>query len=226
MTYVTDTRAAIVDAMRDQARQHDAAGRPFVAAVHRECADELEASTRAGANVAGVWLGPDGDVKRLVPARRGAERVLRAVAVWGGMAALRARMNARLPMSSCQFDREPTRSEILDDRDHWRRRATDLQLAFGVTKLVLNGEIEERERERAERRKWELRLRWRAVHRLEAGEIIGDRLQDRAGTLRLLDCWLCDELPGYPLRARACRHNLLCRDWHDEPICGPRGVLP
>lgn len=128
-----------------------------------------------------VWLGPNGEVKRLVPVRRGAERVLRAVAVWGAMAA--AQVEARGPVE--------TRLRL----ERLRRTLESM--------CRIEAEAELRA-ERAERRKWELRLRWRARYPTDRDERwdtrwAGDRLSSRT------------VIGGY--------------NW-DEPIAGPRGVLP
>lgn len=94
-----------------------------------------------------VWLGPNGEVRRLVPVPRGADRVLRAVYVWCAMAAARhealddSRLRARL--AKCREDL------VFEAERAFRMHRIALDLAAEI------------HTERAARRKWELRLRAR-----------------------------------------------------------------
>ena len=136
-----------------------------------------------------------------------------AVAVWAGMAWGKA--------EGRKWPRGTTWS------DGYRHAASTLAAqvdALEASRRLLDFERAEMAAERAARRKWELRLRWRAKHRREGNRYPhycsqGDLLQWRAvvskqtGRLFLPSRWRVEGL-GYESSP------------HRRPIAGPRGVLP
>ena len=107
-------RAMAADDTREQAHFYDRNGRPLIAAVLHQCADEIER------------------------VHAGADRVLRAVSVWGALAEWRSRAVAMLGYA-CQVMHETEQAEAELERERAvRRRREALLRARHDKRLVLD----------------------------------------------------------------------------------------